>query len=71
MQQEHILLGAAVAVVVAAGLVDLLAPGAFATPDELGREDYGPIFQAAFNLALLLLALAGLSVLARRRLDTA
>lgn len=40
MQREHILLGAAVAVVVAAGLVGLLAPDAFATPDEPVREDY-------------------------------
>lgn len=39
--------------------------------DRLISPDYEPIFQAAFNLTLLLFALAGLSVLARRRLDLA
>jgi len=36
---------------------------------QLVAETHESLFQAAFNLTLLLLALAGLSLLARRRLD--
>ena len=44
---------------------------ASAAINRLISPSWVPLFQAGFNLALLLLALAGLSLLARRRLDLA
>lgn len=61
-----------------AGLVVLVAVAGFGfytsasqAITRLISAAYEPAFQAAFNLALLLLAVAGLSVLAQRRFDLA
>lgn len=61
-----------------AGLVALSAVAGIGfytnTSSAIGQfisPSYEPVFQAAFNLALLLVALTGLSLLARRRFDLA
>ena len=61
-----------------AGLISLAAVAGFGfyssashAISQLISPSYEPLFQAAFNLVLLLAAFAGLSVLARRRYDLA